>query len=80
MLGVATLLGGPSAMAYWLPMPYPFCVIGTVCVAIPGSAAWQDGLRETARQASAWLLVLAALGTWGAGVWLQRLNPSFWNP
>ena len=80
MVGIAVLVAGPSGIAYFFPIPYPFGAIGMVCLAIPSCEAWQNGLRATFRQGTAWLMALGALAIWVAGALARQANPSFWNP
>ncbi len=64
------LIGGPSAMAHFLPIPYPFCAVGTLCFAIPSREVWEAGLHSTFRQATMWLMFWGAIAIWVAGAWI----------
>ena len=58
-------------MAYLLPIPYPFCAIGILCIAIPSREIWEAGLTSTLRQGTMWLMFLGAIATWVAGAWVD---------
>lgn len=70
LLASTLLIGGPSAMAYLLPIPYPFCAVGTLCLAIPSREVWEAGLHSTFRQVTMWLMFLGAIAIWVVGAWI----------
>ena len=73
------LIGGPSAMAHFLPIPYPFCAVGTLCFAIPSREVWEAGLHSTFQQATMWLMFWGAIAIWVAGAWIGHF-PEVFSP
>jgi len=77
VLTATSLMVGPSAMASLLPIPYPFCAVGILCIAIPSREIWEAGLTSTLRQGTTGPMFLGVIVILVAQLGQNRFFPFF---